>query len=162
MRRAVYIIIHRRPLPVMADSRTGHRRDGDEDDEDSRPPAAARSATAQGPEPTVRHLAKDEPAGILRQLEHESNEISTERKRSHRGTKNTSHAARRTPPYGRTPGRLARGGAEEEREWRRLRHARRFMRCGPAWTGGRGKGAQRRDGMKGCRGQSGWMETAGK
>ena len=81
MRRAVYIIIHRRPLPVMADSRTRHRRDGDKDDEDSRPPAAARSATAQGPEPTVCHLAEDEPAGILRQLEHESNEISTERKR---------------------------------------------------------------------------------
>ena len=114
MRRAVYIIIHRRPLPVMADSRTRHRRDGDKDNEDSRPPAAARSATAQGPEPTVCHLAEDEPAGILRQLEHESNEISTERKRSHRGTKNTSHAARRTRRTGEHPD----GSLEEERRRR--------------------------------------------
>ena len=56
------------------------------------------------------------------------------------------------PPTGRanTPGRLARGGAEEEGEWRRLWHARRFMRDGVDW-----RPRKRRDGMKGCRGQSG-------
>ena len=54
MRRAVYIIMHRRPLPVVADSRTGHQRDGDKDDgppptdEDSRPPAAAAIARRTG------------------------------------------------------------------------------------------------------------------
>ena len=42
---------------------------------------SGQSATTWGPEPTVRLLAKDEPTGILRQLKHESNEISTERKR---------------------------------------------------------------------------------
>ena len=57
---------------------------GDRRNEESRRDAELRSgqsATARGPEPTVRLLAKDEPTGILRQLEHESNKISTERKR---------------------------------------------------------------------------------
>ena len=57
---------------------------GDSRNKESRRDAELRSgqsATARGPEPTVRLLAEDEPTGILRQLEHKSNEISTERKR---------------------------------------------------------------------------------
>ena len=65
MRRAVYIIMHRRLLPVVADSRTGHRRDGDEDDGPPPPDKDSRPRWPAGGT-TVRLLAEDEPAGILR------------------------------------------------------------------------------------------------
>ena len=122
MRRAVYIIMHRRLLPVVADSRTGHRRDGDEDDgppppdEDSRPPARRRQRDRRRP------WAQNRPSVFWPRMSPLGScaSSSTSRTRSvrrgsalDRGTKNTSHAARRTPSYGRTLGRLARGGAEE-------------------------------------------------
>ena len=167
MRRAVYIIIHRRPLPLssLADSRTGHRRDGDEDDapppttrivvrgrqRDRRRPRAQNRPSVFWP----RMRARWDPAPARARVERDQHGEET----LSQGDEEYESRCAPYPPYGRTPGRLARGGAEEEREWRRLRHARRFMRCGLAWTGGRGKGSQRRDGMKGCRGQSGWMET---